>query len=96
MLVLNYWHWGLMQFHQAALLWILYKKELDRVRGINKAAESDYKQNWRGGEDVGFDGGRLIGNILASYMIPGSQTYLGSGIIGGGLSLLNADENSKR
>ena len=71
------------------------KKELDRVRGINKAAESDYKQNWRGGEDVGFDGGRLTGNILASYMIPGSQTYLRSGIIGGGLGLLNADENSK-
>jgi len=71
------------------------KKELDRVRGINKSAEFDYKQNWRGGEDVGFDGGRLTGNILASLMLPGSGTYTGSAVIGGGLGMLNADENQK-
>lgn len=71
------------------------EQELKKVRGINKNAEMHYRQNWRGGVDPGFDASRLLGNIAGAYMLPGSQTYLGSGIIGGGLGLLNADENSK-
>lgn len=71
------------------------ENELNKVRGINKAAETDYRQNWRDGEDIGFDGGRLTGNIVASALIPGASTYTGSAAIGGGLGMLNADENSK-
>ena len=40
--------------------------EVQRVEGINKGAEQDYTQNWRQGRDIGFDGGRLVGNVLAT------------------------------
>ncbi len=40
------------------------KGEVARVEAINKGAEADYQQNWRQGRE-GFDGGRLVGNLLA-------------------------------
>jgi hypothetical protein len=40
------------------------KGEVARVEGINKGAEQDYQQNWREGRE-GFDGSRLLGNLLA-------------------------------
>ncbi len=40
--------------------------ERQKVEGINQAAEQDYRQNWRNGEDRGFDVGRIGGNIAAS------------------------------
>lgn len=41
------------------------KGEVAKVDQINQAAEQDYQQNWRGGE-TGFDGARLLGNIVAT------------------------------
>lgn len=50
--------------------------ERERVEGINQAAEQDYRQNWRGGEDPGLDVGRLVGNVAATapiaYAMPGA------------------------
>lgn len=40
--------------------------EVARVDAINKAAEQDYKQNWRKGQDVGFDGARLVGGVAGT------------------------------
>ena len=40
------------------------KREVARVDDINRGAEKDYQQNWRGG-DTGFDGARLVGNLIA-------------------------------
>jgi hypothetical protein len=40
------------------------KGEVARVEGINKGAKQDYQQNWRAGRE-GFDGSRLVGNLLA-------------------------------
>lgn len=40
------------------------KREAGRVDDINRGAEKDYQQNWRGG-DTGFDGARLVGNLIA-------------------------------
>ena len=41
------------------------KGEVAKVEGINRDAERDYQENWRGG-DTGFDGARLLGNIVAT------------------------------
>ena len=52
------------------------RAEREKVEAINKAAEQDYAQNWRQGQDVGLDVGRIGGNIVASYpfaaMVPGA------------------------
>lgn len=44
------------------------KSEVSRVDSINAAAEQDYQQNW-GGQDRGFDTGRVIGAGVASMPI---------------------------
>lgn len=51
--------------------------EVQRVEGINRTAEADYAQNWRGGKDVGMDGGRITGNILATLPIAGGAAARG-------------------
>lgn len=52
------------------------RAEREKVEAINKAAERDYAQNWRQGQDVGLDLGRMGGNIAASLpfaaMVPGA------------------------
>lgn len=58
--------------------------EVQRVEGINKTAEADYAQNWRGGQDVGMDAGRITGNILATLPIAGG------GAARGGLEIAKA------
>lgn len=52
------------------------RAEREKVEAINKAAEQDYTQNWRQGQDTGIDLGRIGGNIAASLpfaaMVPGA------------------------
>lgn len=52
------------------------RAERGKVEAINKAAEQDYAQNWRQGQDTGIDLGRIGGNIAASLpfaaMVPGA------------------------
>lgn len=57
------------------------RQERQRVEGINKEAERDYQENWRGGDMEGIDWGRLAGNIAAT----GPVARLGMGIGGGGM-----------
>jgi hypothetical protein len=52
--------------------------EVQRVEGINKAAEQDYAQNWRGGRDLGLDAGRVTGSILATLPIAGGGAARGA------------------
>lgn len=40
--------------------------EVARVDKINTNAEQDYRQNWRAGQDIGFDAARLAGNVLGT------------------------------
>jgi hypothetical protein len=42
------------------------QKQLQDVEAANKAAETDYEQNWRGGAPPGFDVGRMVGNVALS------------------------------
>ena len=56
------------------------REQRESVEGINRGAEVDYMQNWRGGKDVGFDGGRLTGNVLAT--LPLVMTGAGPVVIG--------------
>ena len=53
------------------------KAEREKVEGINKGAEQDYRQNWRGGVDPGLDVGRIGGNIAATLpltaLVPGAS-----------------------
>lgn len=79
--------------------------EVARVEGINRNAEQDYTQNWRRGKDIGFDGGRLVGNVLATApLIPsgvGAAPTLGrlaasgakAGAVGGALQPVLNTEN---
>jgi len=69
--------------------------ELDKVRNINKAAEQDYRQNWRGNDAPSFDTGRIGGNILGTIFIPGANSYAGSALLGGGLGMLGASDQNK-
>ncbi len=52
-----------------------FKGQRENVENINKQAEADYKDKWRRGEDIGFDFGRLAGNVASSYplaaLVPG-------------------------
>lgn len=52
------------------------KSEREKVEAINKAAEQDYAQNWRQGQDTGLDIGRIGGSIAATYpvslLVPGA------------------------
>ena len=57
----------------------------------NKAAETNYEQNWRQGQPPGFDGGRLLGNMLATaplaYAMPGAGAAgLGARMLSGAAS----------
>lgn len=45
------------------------KSERQRVDNISNAAEKDYRQNWRGGEDPGLDLGRVAGNIAGTLPV---------------------------
>lgn len=56
------------------------KREAGRVDDINRGAEKDYQQNWRGG-DTGFDGARLVGNLIAGAPVAAALP------VGAGLSL---------
>lgn len=52
------------------------REERQRVEAINNAAEADYRNNWRRGQDTGLDLGRVAGGIAASAplaaVIPGA------------------------
>lgn len=52
-----------------------FKGQRENVENINKNAESEYRDKWRRGEDIGFDFGRLAGNVASSYpfaaVVPG-------------------------
>lgn len=64
------------------------------VEGINREAEREYQEEWRGG-DTGFDAPRLAGNVLATaplaYAMPGATAAglgarVASGVAFGGLA----------
>jgi len=46
------------------------REQRENVEGVNKEAERDYRENWRRGEDVGMDVGRIGGNIASAVAIP--------------------------
>ena len=50
----------------AAAIGLAPESEVQRVDAMNRAAEQDYRQNWRGGQDIGFDAARLTGGILGT------------------------------
>lgn len=65
------------------------RQERERVEGINKAAEQDYRQSWRGGQDPGIDAGRIAGNVagtlpLAMALPGGGATFMGRLAAGAG------------
>lgn len=53
-----------------------FRSERERVEAINREAERQYREEWRGGVDPGLDVGRIVGNIAATapiaYAIPGA------------------------
>lgn len=72
------------------------QNERQNVERINQAAEQDYQQNWRRGQNTGLDGGRIAGDIVASLpiaaavpgagaatMLPRVGAGIGAGAIGG-------------
>src|SRR6266700_2810303 len=50
--------------------------QIQNVEGVNRGAERDYNENWRGGTPPGFDIGRFAGNIASTaplaYAMPGA------------------------
>lgn len=51
------------------------RQQREEVEGINRTAEEDYRQNWRRGQDVGMDWGRIGGNAIATLpLTPGVGT----------------------
>lgn len=59
--------------------------EVARVDTINREAERDYRQNWRGGQEIGFDAARLLGNIGATApLVPFGGTATLAGKVGQG------------
>lgn len=56
--------------------------EREKVEGINKAAEQDYRKNWRGGVDPGLDVGRIGGNIAAMAPLAGIIPGAGAAKLG--------------
>lgn len=74
----------------------MMRKERENVEAINKAAETDYRENWRRGEDPGLDIGRVAGNIagavpLAAF-VPGmsAATLPARMAAGGGAGAISA------
>ena len=78
------------------------KGERERVEGINKNAEQDYQQNWRGG-GTGFDvprfGGNLASSLLVTRRLPTPATLGGrvaqGGATGGLLGLTSKVDEGK-
>ncbi len=56
--------------------------EVNRVDGINTEAEREYQKEW-GGENKGFDVGRLVGNVAATLPIGAAGMSGKSGLLGG-------------
>ena len=58
----------------------------EEVEAINANAETDYRQNWRQGKDIGFDGGRMTGNIAGTLplaaVVPGAGAATAAGRVG--------------
>jgi len=78
--------------------------EVARVDQINREAEQDYQQNWRGG-DTGFDGARLAGQVvgtlpLAAAMPAGGATLAGRTAMGAaqgaGLGMLTQPADTEK
>lgn len=69
------------------------RAQRQQVEGVNAGAERDYRENWRGGKDIGFDGGRMAGNIAAGVVaLPagGAATLAGRVAQGAGLGAASA------
>lgn len=65
------------------------RRQRENVEGINRQAEQDYRQNWRGGDVPSFDTGRVAGNVaatlpLAFAMPAGGATMAGRLAAGAG------------
>lgn len=90
----------------ANALGIAPDSEVARVEGINKEAERDYQENWRGGNAAGMDVPRILGGGLVTGLAAApakvAPTLAGrmgqgvtAGVVGGGFTKVDDPKSNK-
>lgn len=67
----------------ANMLGLAPDSEVAKVDAINQSAEQDYRQNWRGGQDIGFDAARMAGNLAATAPLAAAAPVARAGTLAG-------------